>query len=113
MVAGRGTHSPALVISLVRHLPDTSLTAALISGGRQYYGWGHDRALAAAVFDAINANTRMTGQFKKPPKFNPWPRPGDEKKTSERATERVEKGERRSPGRLAELFSLFRGTPSS
>lgn len=76
MIAGRGP-SPALVLALVQRLPDTSLTVALASGGRHLFGWGQDRHLAADTFDAINQNTRATGQWGKgkAPKIPPWPRP--------------------------------------
>ncbi|MFJ3907465.1 hypothetical protein [Streptomyces vinaceus] len=76
MIAGRGP-SPVLVLALVQRLPDTSLTVALASGDRQHFGWGQDRHLAADLYDAINANTRATGQWGKgkTPKIPPFPRP--------------------------------------
>ncbi|MFF9644728.1 hypothetical protein [Kitasatospora aureofaciens] len=76
MIAGRGP-SPALVLLLAQRLPDTSLTVALASGGREYFGWGVDRYLAADTFDALNQNTRATGNWGKgkAPKIPPWPRP--------------------------------------
>ncbi|MEV5136246.1 hypothetical protein AB0K71_15750 [Streptomyces syringium] len=76
MIAGRGP-SPALCLLLVARLPDTSLTVALASGGREHFGWGQDRHLAADLFDAINSNTRATGQWGKgkAPKIPAFPRP--------------------------------------
>lgn len=76
MIAGRGP-SPALVRLLVQRLPDTSLTVALAGGGRQHFGWGVDRHLAADTFDALNQNTRASGQWGKKgaPKIKPYPRP--------------------------------------
>jgi len=69
--------APSFVLSLIQRLPDTSLTAALASGGREQFGWGVDRHIAADLFDAINQNTRACGNWgKKPPKFDPRPRPG-------------------------------------
>lgn len=69
--------APSFVLSLIQRLPDTSLTAALASGGREHFGWGADRHMAADIFDAINQNTRATGNWsKKPPKIEPRPRPG-------------------------------------
>lgn len=69
--------APSFVLSLIQRLPDTSLTAALASGGREYFGWGADRHIAADLFDALNQNTRACGNWgKKPPKFDPRPRPG-------------------------------------
>jgi hypothetical protein len=81
VIAGRGP-SPALVNLLVQRLPDTSLTVALASGGREHFGWGIDRHLKADIFDALNQNTRATGQWGKgkAPKFQPWPRPKAPKK---------------------------------
>ena len=67
--------APALVLSLVQRLPDDSLTHALVRGGYEHFGWGMDRHIHASIFDAIQINTRATGNFKKPPKFEPWPRP--------------------------------------
>jgi hypothetical protein len=69
--------APSFVLSLIQRLPDTSLTAALASGGREHFGWGVDRHMNADIFDAINQNTRATGNWsKKPPKIEPRPRPG-------------------------------------
>jgi hypothetical protein len=76
VIAGNGP-APSLVLALARRLPDTSLTVALVNGGRDLFGWGVDRHLLADVYDALNANTRATGQWAKgkAPKFPPWPRP--------------------------------------
>ncbi|WP_327292442.1 hypothetical protein [Streptomyces sp. NBC_01198] len=76
MIAGRGP-SPFLVLSLAQRLPDTSLTFALAQGGREHFGWGVDRHMTADLFDAINANTRATGNWAKgkTPKLPIWPRP--------------------------------------
>lgn len=62
---------------LVQRLPDNSLTVALMSGGREYFGWGVDRHMNADLYDALNTNTRATGNFTKgrAPKFPPYPRP--------------------------------------
>lgn len=54
-----------------------------MNGGREHYGWGADRSINADIFDAINQNTRATGNWKRPPKIPPYPRPeskGPEKK---------------------------------
>lgn len=57
------------------------MTVALMSGGRELYGWGQDRHLAADIFDALNQNTRATGNWgkKKPPTIKPFPRPSVKK----------------------------------
>jgi hypothetical protein len=82
VIEGRGP-SPALVIKLIERLPDTSLTAALASGGREHIGWGLDRYMLAALYDALNANTRATGNWGKGkvPKFQEWPRPNAKSKS--------------------------------
>lgn len=84
MIEGRGP-SPFLVNLYAQRLPDTSLTVALASGGREHFGWGVDRHMRADTFDALNQNTRATGNWgkKKPPKFPVWPRPNRKAKTAE------------------------------
>jgi hypothetical protein len=64
-------------MALVQRLPDDSMTTALANGGRKHFGWGTDRHLLADLYDAVNVNTRATGQWKKgsEPEFKPWPRP--------------------------------------
>lgn len=58
------------------------MTTAIASGGRDHFGWGVDRYLAAETFDALNQNTRATGNWKgKPPAFPEWPRPGKSNST--------------------------------
>ena len=67
---------------MVKRLPDDSLTAALMQGGREFFGWGSDRYMRADIYDAINVNTTATGNWKKgkQPDIPPWPRPTSEKK---------------------------------
>lgn len=79
MVRGDGP-SPALVISAINALPHESLTVAMMRGGRQFYGWTQETELAAALYDAMNVNTAATGNFKKKPKVEPFPRPKNEDK---------------------------------
>jgi hypothetical protein len=102
VIAGRGP-APALVLALVQRLPDTSLTVALASGSRDHFGWGVDRHMQADIYDAINQNTRATGQWGKgkAPKLPPWPRPKPGKNTA--GTE-GKKGRRVS---VADLYSKF------
>jgi hypothetical protein len=66
-----------LALSLITRLPDTSLTAALASGGRQHFGWGTDRHMLADLYDVTNFQTRVLGNWKKgkPPELPLWPRP--------------------------------------
>ncbi|MFI1799857.1 hypothetical protein ACH427_21230 [Streptomyces sp. NPDC020379] len=98
MIAGRGP-SPALVLLLVARLPDTSLTVALAAGGREHFGWGQDRHLRADLYDALNANTRATGQWGKgkAPKIPAFPRP--QAKAKKKADKR--------PTTVAQLYQHF------
>ena len=75
-IAGRGL-SPVLILLYLRGLPDTSLTHALIAGGREFHGWGQDRHLRADTYDALNWQTKVVGQWGKggPPKVSDYPRP--------------------------------------
>jgi hypothetical protein len=100
VIAGRGP-SPSLVLSLLQRLPDTSLTVALASGGREFFGWGQDRHLAADLFDALNTNTRATGQWGKgkAPKIPEYPRP--KPKAKKKAGKR--------PASVAEIYKRFAG----
>lgn len=86
VIAGRGP-SPSLVLRLVQRLPDTSMTSALSQGGREYFGWGVDRHIQTDIYDALNVNTKATGQWKKgkAPDFPEWPRPKAKKKATDLA----------------------------
>lgn len=83
---------------MVQRLPDTSLTAALVNGGKQNFGWGMDRHMQADIFDALNANTRATGNWaKKAPKFPEYPRPSAKAEANEGAKKVT----------VAELYNRF------
>jgi hypothetical protein len=75
---------------MVQRLPDTSMTAALASGGIENFGWGLDRHLAASTYDAINQNTRATGNWGKggPPKLPEFPRPKAKARDTEKPAKR-------------------------
>jgi hypothetical protein len=53
------------------------MTAALQGGGREHFGWGQTRHLIADVYDALNLNTRASGNWgkKKAPEIPAFPRP--------------------------------------
>lgn len=74
VVAGDGPH-PLLVLSLVEELGPDSHSRALRAGCEGFRGWGVTQSLLADLFDAVNANTAATGNFKHRPKIAPWPRP--------------------------------------
>jgi hypothetical protein len=99
VIEGRGP-SPRIVNILARGLPDTSLTIALASGGRQHYGWGMDRHMNADLYDALNQNTRATGQWAKgkAPNIPLYPRP----------TTKTEPTERPKPKTVADLYRGFK-----
>jgi hypothetical protein len=100
VIEGRGP-SPAQVNVLARGLPDTSLTVALASGGREFYGWGADRHMWADLYDALNQNTRACGNWgdKKAPKIPLYPRP----------TKKTKPTERPKPKTVADLYAGFQG----
>jgi hypothetical protein len=98
VIGGRGP-APALVLALVQRLPDTCLTVALASGGRRLFGWGIDRHIAVDVFDAINQQTRATGNWAKGkvPNLPAWPRPTPQA------------GAETKPVTVADLYTRFAG----
>jgi hypothetical protein len=87
----------------VQRLPDDSLTIALASGGRAHFGWGVDRHLLADLYDALNQNTRATGNWAKGkvPTFPAWPRP------KARAATKVEPPKKKVT--VADLWRKFQG----
>ena len=70
---------PKLVLPLIEGLPDDSMMHAMRNGGIGFLGWGQERALLSATYDAIRDLTLVSGQWKKNkrPNFKPWPRPWD------------------------------------
>lgn len=90
MVKGNGP-APLFVLALYEGLPDDSACAAISAGGLEYLGWGENRALLANIYDALNQNTLVSGQWKKgkEPKFKPWPRPGERSKKKEKKQQKV------------------------
>lgn len=84
VVRGNGP-APAFVISLIDGLPLGSMSLSMRideDDWYDYFGKDHDWYLNADIFDVINQNTRATGQWKKgkAPTFEPYPRPGSDKK---------------------------------
>lgn len=77
--------APSLLLAQIRRLPDTSLTAAMIRGGREHFGWGVDRHILADIYDSQNQTTRAAGNWaKKPPDIPPWPRPKPDDETEKK-----------------------------
>lgn len=69
---------PSLILALYARLPEGSKTTAM---RRDPDHWeyhvdvdGSYRVLAG-IYDALNVNTAATGNWKKRPKFEPWPVP--------------------------------------
>lgn len=98
VIEGRGP-APSIVNVLAQRLPDTSLTVALASGGRQHFGWGQDRHMNADLLDELNQNTRASGRWGKggAPKIPPYPRPAAKKKPTDRV----------KPKSVADLYTAF------
>lgn len=74
----REGRDPSLILALYARLPEGSKTRAL-QRDREHWEYHVDvdmsyRALAG-IYDALNVNTAATGNFKKRPKFDPWPLP--------------------------------------
>ncbi|GAB2329228.1 hypothetical protein STREPTOSP366_43970 [Streptomyces variabilis] len=76
------------------------MTVALASGGREFLGWGVDRHMAADLFDALNANTRATGNWGKgkAPKIPQYPRPKAKSTTTASTTPK-------KPVSVAEIYA--------
>lgn len=56
-----------------------------MAGGRDHFGWGEAEHILANVYDAVNTNTRATGNWKKsPPQIDPHPRPVAKRKPRDR-----------------------------
>ena len=73
-----GDIAPLFVISLIERLPEGSKTQALMQDSkywRSFMDINPDYYVLAGIFNAVNDNTRARGNFKKPPKFEPWPVP--------------------------------------
>jgi len=76
------------------------MTSALVAGGPEHFGWGLDRWLLKHTYDALNQNTRATGNWKKgsTPDFPPFPGPGEAVKAVK------DKGKRTS---VRDIFNRF------
>lgn len=73
--------TPRAALALLARLPAESKTVALMEGAddwRTYVGRDAHWYALADLYDAVNQNTRATGNWKrKAPKIAPYPRPGD------------------------------------
>jgi len=93
-IAGHGTAPSFLVYSLIPGLPPGCMTHAQMLGGddwRERLGKSAEWYALADVYDALNQNTRATGNWKKgkTPDFPPYPRPGlDENGKKKKAAEK-------------------------
>lgn len=75
--------SPWWLLTLIRELPDEGHLKAALRGGPEFRGWGLDRYLSAATFDAVQANTVVTARAagaKKVKDAQPWSRPDVKRK---------------------------------
>lgn len=74
----RGGGHPGPVLALITTLPEGSRFVAARRGGDKAHEWlgvTAEYRLLAHIVDAININTRATGNYRTPPKFEPWPLP--------------------------------------
>lgn len=80
VVTGESAWTPKLILGLLRELPEDAATLASIRGGDDWRGWDRSTGILADLYDALNVNTRATGQWKrKPPKIAEYPRPKQKK----------------------------------
>lgn len=98
-----GDIAPLFVLALIERLPEGSKTYALMHDKEywraylditpEYYG-------IAAIVNAVNCNTGARGNFKKKPKFEPFPTPD---------TLVAKQRKRKSKNRLENLHRRFGG----
>ncbi len=87
-----GDIAPLLVISLIERLPEGSKTVSMMQGNQHWRAFldiGPMYYVLAGIFNAINGNTIATGNFKKRPKFDPWPTPQEVVKKKSRRPKSV------------------------
>ncbi len=64
-----------MLIALIEGLPEESAFAGSVRGGGPVTGWTRLHGLLADLNDQVQINTMATGNFKRRPKFKPYPRP--------------------------------------
>lgn len=85
---------PSLVFALYARLPQDSMTRAQErdpENWRFYMGADPHYYVLAAIYDAVNVNTRATGMYKKgkAPSFEPWVLPENRVKAERMRRERA------------------------
>ena len=83
-----GKISPVLALALYEGLPPGSATWAMQQSEEHWHEYvdaGNAYYALSGIYDAVNVNTRATGNFKKPPKIEPWPVPEIRVKKIEKA----------------------------
>lgn len=98
-----GDVAPLFVLSLIERLPEGSKTFALMQDKeywRAYQDITPDYYVLAAIVNAINTNTGARGNFKKPPKFDPFPLP-------EILARKARKKAKQKPRTLEDLHRMF------
>lgn len=95
-------YAPSLVLPLIEGLPHGSMTRALHSGGMDLLGWDETRFILANLYNALNLNTRASGNWGKkgPPKLPDWPIPKVRSKTKPKAAK---------PVSVADIYRQFTG----
>ena len=97
---GNGPHSAAEALAVAEALPDTSRTAAALTGDAAVMGWGYDRELAVATYNLMIELYRTVPQWKKPPAVPHIDSPAEKARES-RATEERRKRVRSNRGVMA------------
>ena len=90
VVNGEGL-PPILVLPLIEGLPDNSMLHAMKSGGIGFLGWGSERQMLSALYDAVRDLTMVSGNWRKgrQPKFKKWPRPWDKDRKKDGTRKKV------------------------
>lgn len=102
-----GKIPPSLALALFEGLPQGSMTHAKLRDEdhwRLYLGFDQYNYQLAAIFDAVNSNTRATGNFKTPPKIEPYPTPESVAKREREKAKRLEGGVAALFGRMQSRY---------
>lgn len=97
-----------MILGVLGELPDDAATTAAWLGGDDWRGWTRGVGVLADLFDAINVNTRATGQWrKKPPKIDAYPRP----ELSSEAKKHTRKKKRQSVADVRRALGIPKSPP--
>lgn len=98
------------IIALIDRLPEGSRFISELhdpDDWREYLGADAHYMALAGIYEAVNQNTRATGNWKgKPPRMDPWPTPGI-------AAERAKKSRAPEATTLDDIFRRLSGMPGA